>query len=33
MLREVVTMEGLAVLACAGGETPHFLPVLGLRKC
>lgn len=32
-LREVVTMEGLAVPACAGGETPHFLPVLGLRKC
>lgn len=33
MLREVVTMEGLAVPACAGGETPNFLPGLGLRKC
>lgn len=33
ILREVVTVEGLAMLACAGGETPHFLLGLGLTKC
>lgn len=33
MLREMVTEEGLAMPACAGGETPHFLLGLGLRKC
>lgn len=33
MLREMVTMEGLAMPACAGGETAHFLLGLGLRKC
>lgn len=32
-MREMVTTEGSATPACAGGETPHFLPVLGLRKC
>lgn len=33
MLREMVTVAGLAMPACAGGETPHFLLGLGLRKC
>lgn len=33
MLGEMATMEGLALPACAGGETPHFLLALGLRKC
>lgn len=32
MLREMVTVEGLAMPACAGGETPHFLLGSGLRK-
>lgn len=33
MLREVVSVHELAITACAGGETPHFLLGLGLRKC
>lgn len=33
MLREMVAVEGLAIPACAGGETPHFLLGLGLKKC
>lgn len=33
MPREMVTVEGLALPACAGGKIPRFLLGLGLRKC